>query len=277
MSDTITVVGAPNGYQPPGYGGGLSDPSMPNSSPNAGQIFLMVTLPYYQSPKMCQSAMAWLADYVKKHGTSDPLTVQVVTRNIGFYLNADTNLCKNPKLNVWEAYHSEMTKVSPPPAKYDYKSMSLKQMSGNVVTPAAAFGHFLWGNGEPRYVNLPDVGLKVTPQEIPELMKIVNSGVSGTFPISMKFTRDTSIDGVIPAAYLGNITLRTEGSLDIKANGTWSYNGVIRAYDDVFDFNLGNFRGPIAESLTFLGSQFEGKPYTIAMPGEIPINGSGKR
>lgn len=150
-------------------------------------------------------------------------------------------------------------------------------MSGNVVTPISAFAHYLWGNGESRYVNLPDVGLKVTPDQIPELMNIVNSGVTGNVPVSVKFVRDTSTDSIIPAAYLGHITLQTEGTLNIQSGGAWSYNGVIRAYDDVFDFNLGDFRGPIAESLTFLGSTFTGTAYSISMPGEINITGSGQR
>ncbi|WP_319803147.1 lipid II-degrading bacteriocin, partial [Klebsiella pneumoniae] len=278
MSETMVVVATPTGFEPAGYGGGLFSPSTPNHSPSQGQIFLQVTLPYYQSTKFCQDSMAWLAQYVKTHGAQDPLTIQVVANNIRYFLNADTNLCHNPKQNVWEAFHSEMTHSGPPPAKYDYHSMSLKQMSGNVVTPAAAFGHYLWGNGEARYVNLPDVGLKITPQMIPELMNIVNSGVTGHIPVDIKFVHDTSVSGgIVPAAYLGHITLRTEGTLDIQSGGAWTYNGVARAFNDTYDFNLGDFRGPIAESMTFLGSQFTGKQYEISMPGQINISGSGRR
>jgi len=278
MSDTITVISPPTGYEPKGYGGGLLGPSRSHRSPNSGQLFLQVTLPYYQSAKFTESTLAWLANYVKTHGASDPLTIQVVTNHIRCFLNADGNLCRNPRLSVYHAYHSEISKVSAPPAKYNYQSMSIKQMSGNVVTPAAAFGHYLWGNGEPRYVNLPDVGLKVTPSQIPELMRIVNSGVSGNIPVSIRFPHDTySSGGMIPAAYLGNVTLQTEGTLNIRTGGAWTYNGVVRAYDDKFDFNLGNFRGPIAESLTYLGASFSGTPYIISMPGQINISGSGHR
>ncbi|SSF99763.1 Colicin-M [Klebsiella pneumoniae] len=278
MSETMVVVAPPTGFEPAGYGGGLFSPSTPNNSPSQGQIFLQVTLPYYQSAKFCQDSMAWLAQYVKTHGATDPLTIQVVANNIRYFLNADTNLCHNPRQNVWEAFHSEMTGSGPAPAKYDYKSMSLKQMSGNVVTPAAAFGHYLWGNGEERYVNLPDVGLKITPQQIPELMNIVNSGVTGNIPVDLNFNHNTyDSGGVIPASYLGNVSLRTIGSLNIQNSGEWTYNGVVRAYNDYYDFNLGDYRGAIAESLTYLGAQFSGKPYHIAMPGEINISGAGHR
>lgn len=278
MSDTITVISPPTGNEPKSYGGGIFSPSRSHRSPNSGQLFLQVTLPYYQSRRFTESTLTWLANYVKTHGASDPLTIQVVTNHIRSFLNADGNLCRNPRLSVYHAFHSEISKASPPPAKYDYKSMSLKQMSGSVVTPAAAFGHYLWGNGEPRYVNLSDVGLKVTPKQISELMRIVNSGVSGSIPVSIKFAHDTySSGGIVPAAYLGNLTLQTEGTINIKSGGAWTYNGVIRAYDDRFDFNLGNFRGPIAESLTYLGASFSGTPYIISLPGQINISGSGHR
>jgi hypothetical protein len=278
MSDTITVISPPTGYEPKGYGGGLMGPSRSHHTPNSGQLLLQVTLPYYQSTKFIDSTLAWLANYVKKHGASDPLTIQIVTNHIRFFLNADGNLCRYPRLSVYHAYHSQLSKVSPPPTKYNYQSMSIKQMSGNVVTPAAAFGHYLWGNGEPRYVNLRDVGLKVTPDQIPELMRIVNSGVTGKIPVSIRFPHDTySSGGMVPAAYLGNVTLHTQGTINIQPGGAWSYNGVVRAYDDKFDFNLGNFRGPIAESLTYLGASFSGTPYIISMPGQINISGSGHR
>ncbi|MGP0838084.1 lipid II-degrading bacteriocin [Serratia sp. CY85251] len=273
MSDTMTIVGTPTGFEPAGYGGGLSDPSMPNTGISSGQLHLQVTLPYYQSPQLCQSAMAWLAKYVKDHGANDPLTIQVVANNIRCFVNADTNLVHNRRLTVYDAYHS----INPHPSKYDYHSMSLYQMSGNVVTPAAAFGHYLWGEGQERYVNLPDVGLKVAPTQIEPLMAMVNSGVVGNIPFAADFIRDTFVDGIIPGSYLGHIKLRTEGTLSIQNGGAWSYNGVIRAYNDSFDFNLGNFRGPIAESMTYLGSLFSGTAYNIALPGQIEISGSGQR
>ncbi|EIV2285192.1 MULTISPECIES: lipid II-degrading bacteriocin [Klebsiella] len=269
--ETMTVTASVPPVGNLSYGGGMFSPTI--SGPSEGQIFLQVTLPYYQSEKFCADQLNWLVQYIKKHGASDPMTIQVAANNIRYLCNADTNLVKNPKTLVYDAFHSR----SPAPANYDYRSMNLKQMSGSVVTPGAAFAHYLWGNGETRFVNLPDVGLKVTPQQIPELMKLVNSGVTGAIPVSVKFSRDTSTDSITAGAYLGHITLQTEGTLNVTGNGAWTYNGVIRAYDDTYDFNLGNFRGPIAESLTFLGSTFSGKPYQISLPGQINISGSGKR
>ncbi|HBT4579490.1 TPA: lipid II-degrading bacteriocin [Klebsiella pneumoniae] len=146
-------------------------------------------------------------------------------------------------------------------------------MIGNVMTPAAAFGHYLWGNGEARYVNQPDVGLKITPQMIPELINVVGCGVTGRIPVDIKFAHDTFVSsGIVPAVYLGH-----EGTLDIQSGGMRTYNGVARTFNDTYDFNLGDFRGAIAESMTFLGAQFTGKQYEISMPRQINISGSGRR
>ena len=90
-------------------------------------------------------------------------------------------------------------------------------------------------------------------------------------------THATGDYNVITGAYLGNITLKTEGTLTISANGSWTYNGVVRSYDDKYDFNASTHRGVIGESLTRLGAMFSGKEYQILLPGEIHIKESGKR
>ncbi|EEQ9877274.1 TPA: lipid II-degrading bacteriocin colicin M, partial [Escherichia coli] len=95
--------------------------------------------------------------------------------------------------------------------------------------------------------------------------------------VSTKFTHATGDYNVITGAYLGNITLKTEGTLTISANGSWTYNGVVRSYDDKYDFNASTHRGIIGESLTRLGAMFSGKEYQILLPGEIHIKESGKR
>ncbi len=273
MSDTIFVTAPNPSVNLPGYGGGFFDTSAPSHTPNAGQLFLQVTLPFYQSPNLCLSTLAWLEKYIKEHGANNPLTLQVVANNVRYFCNADTNLVHNPGLNVYEAYHS----TNPAPAKYDYHSMNIEQMSGNVTTPIAAFGHYLWGDGKARRVNLSDVGLKIKVNQIAPVISIIKSGVVGNFPISVDFNRDTFLDGIIPATYLGNITLKTEGMLSIQKGGTWNYHGVVRAYNDRFDFDPGTHRGPIAESLTRLGGMFSGQSFDIMLPGEIRIKGTGHR
>ncbi len=112
----------------------------------------------------------------------------------------------------------------------------MKQMSGNVTTPIVALAHYLWGNGAERSVNIANIGLKISPMKINQIKDIIKSGVVGTFPVSTKFTHATGDYNVITGAYLGNITLKTEGTLTISANGSWTYNGVVRSYDDKYDW-----------------------------------------
>lgn len=270
--DTI-VVTAPNpSINLPKYGNGEFAPSAPNM-PGSGPLLVQTVYGFFESPNFCLQALTQLEDYIKKHGANDPLTLQVIATNIGYICNADRNLILHPGASVYDAYHIS----NPAPNKYDYRSMNVNQLSGKSTTPVVALAHYLWGEGSPRSVNLSNVGFKISPSEIPAITDIVKSGVIGTFPISAKFNRDTAQDNIIAAAYLGTITMKTEGTLTIANNGSWAYNGVVRAYNDSFDFNLSTHRGPIAESLTRLGSLFSGKSYEIAIPGQIQIKGSGKR
>lgn len=273
MTQTMTVIAPPGGYSLPSYGGGFAGfGGLPG--PSQGQLHLQMTLPYFQSTALCLNTANWLVDYVESHGLDAPQTARVVSDNIRTFLNADTRMCHNSRLLIYDAIHS----TNPAPTQFNYATMSITQMSGSVVTPIAAFGHYLWGNGETRYVNLSDVGLRITPQQIPDLMHIANSASVGSHPVSIKFRHSTyESGGIIPAAYLGNITLRTEGTLNIQPGGSWNYNGVVRAYNDTYDFNRGDFRGPVAEAMTWLGSRFAGTAYQIALPGEINISGSGHR
>ncbi|MDW6936229.1 lipid II-degrading bacteriocin, partial [Escherichia coli] len=94
---------------------------------------------------------------------------------------------------------------------------------------------------------------------------------------TITYLSDTGCLEIQGASLLGNITLKTEGTLTISANGSWTYNGVVRSYDDKYDFNASTHRGVIGESLTRLGAMFSGKEYQILLPGEIHIKESGKR
>ncbi|MCV5526600.1 lipid II-degrading bacteriocin colicin M, partial [Escherichia coli] len=85
-----------------------------------------------------------------------------------------------PGISVYDAYHFS----KPAPSQYDYRSMNMKQMSGNVTTPIVALAHYLWGNGAERSVNIANIGLKISPMKINQIKDIIKSGVVGTFPVS---------------------------------------------------------------------------------------------
>ncbi|EEL9686996.1 lipid II-degrading bacteriocin [Salmonella enterica] len=270
--DTLVVTAPSPSTNLPSYGNGAFSLSVPHS-PGAGPLMVQTVYSYFQSPSICLQALTQLEDYIKKHGASDPLTLQIIATNVGYFCNADRNLMLHPGLSVYDAYHLS----NPAPNKYDYRSMNMQQMSGNVTTPVVAFAHYLWGDGADRSVNIANIGLKISPIQIEQIRSIVNSGVVGTFPISTNFTHATGDYNTITGAYLGNITLKTEGTLTVSSNGSWVYNGVVRSYNDKYDFNASTHRGVIGESLTRLGEMFSGKEYKILLPGEVPVKGSGKR
>ncbi len=270
--ETLTVHAPSPSTNLPSYGNGAFSLSAPHV-PGAGPLLVQVVYSFFQSPNMCLQALTQLEDYIKKHGASNPLTLQIISTNIGYFCNADRNLVLHPGISVYDAYHFS----KPAPSQYDYRSMNMKQMSGNVTTPIVALAHYLWGNGAERSVNIANIGLKISPMKINQIKDIIKSGVVGTFPVSTKFTHATGDYNVITGAYLGNITLKTEGTLTISDNGSWTYNGVVRSYDDKYDFNASTHRGVIGESLTRLGAMFSGKEYQILLPGEIHIKESGKR
>jgi hypothetical protein len=181
-----------------------------------------------------------------------------------------------PKLSPYQAIHNGKDF----PTKYDYVTRQMTQLSGDVTTPITAWAHYLWGNGAARTVNLSDVGLRIQPNQITPVMNIVNSGAVGTFNISGdagNFNRNTMLDGIIPAAYLGNISMRTEGVLTIVSSGAWNYNGVVRAFDDKYDANPSIYRGPIGEYSTSVLAHFSGKEFPIHIPGQLDIKGTGFR
>lgn len=274
MDEQLVVTAPSPSTNLPQYGNGEFSPTPPNGSGGAGpggQIQLVYS--FFQSPNFCLQALTQLEDYIKKHGASDPLTLQVIATNVGYMCNADRNLVLNPNSSVYDAYH----KSSPAPNQYDYRSMSMKEISGNVTSPIVAIAHYLWGNGEARSVNIANIGLQISPISIPSVAQIVNAGVVGSFPISGKFTHNTEDYNIITGSYLGSITLKTEGIVTVSSNGSWTYNGVVRAYDDKYDFNLSTHRGVIGEALTRLGARYSGKEYGISIPGQIDIKGSGKR
>ncbi|WP_379059963.1 lipid II-degrading bacteriocin [Pectobacterium brasiliense] len=105
----------------------------------------------------------------------------------------------------------------------------------------------------------------------------VKSQKKDSFDIVSDFVRNTALDGYSVAAYLGNITMRTEGVLNVNTDGTWKYEGVIRSYNDIYDANPSTHRGVLGEWATGVLSNFSGKPYEISIPGELKIKETGKK
>lgn len=68
------------------------------------------------------------------------------------------------------------------------------------------------------------------------------------------------------ANFLGRITLRFQGVLEVGEDCRWCVTGGLSAEPDVFDFNRSN-RGPWKEMLTTIGRNLPGVPYRIYIVG----------
>ncbi|MFJ5448513.1 lipid II-degrading bacteriocin [Pectobacterium carotovorum] len=151
------------------------------------------------------------------------------------------------------------------------------EISSGATAPFEAFDHYLFGNGVERYININDVGFNINVSQIPPIMSLLNGKNVGRFDIGSDFVRNTALDNYSVAAYLGNITMRTEGVLNVNSDGTWQYEGVIRSYNDIYDANPSTHRGALGEWATGVLNNVSGKPYEISIPGELKIKENGKK
>jgi len=228
-------------------------------------------IPYAASPQFALDCANFINENIDKNGIKDPFALKNFAANVGNFCNADRLLIQHQNVTPYGAITNSSR------GKYDYLTMQMKQMSGDVTTPITAWANFLWGDGSIRTVNLLDVGLRIQPNQISPVMDVVRSGAVGTFAINSRFTRDTMLDGIIPASYLGHVTLHTTGTLTINSLGAWNYNGSVRAYNDVYDANPSTHRGQLGEISTQVLRHFTGTPYEIEMPGSISVQGTGMR
>jgi hypothetical protein len=90
-------------------------------------------------------------------------------------------------------------------------------------------------------------------------------------PIDDRLAFSTSGDQRL---FLGDITLRLRGDLTLSRKGTFQFEGTLRSFDDVFDFNPAR-RGFFGEFSTAVGRLIPGRPFIIAIRGSKPISQAG--
>lgn len=119
---------------------------------------------------------------------------------------------------------------------------------------------------------------KVGVEQFPQIAKQLKNCKPGSYQIKWGNKNDnlpfsTSDD---QALFLGNISLKLEGTLVVKEGGDWDFNGQLKSFDDYYDFNASTHRGTIGEVLTWVGrNKISGKPYWIEIRGSKRIIGTG--
>lgn len=151
------------------------------------------------------------------------------------------------------------------------------QFSGSVLTPVAALGHFMYGNGTDARTSINSLGLNLNSSSIAALDNALASATVGSSRISLdKIPYDTANDSWMTGLWLGNITLKVEGTITKFSDGRANFDGEARAYNDTYDANPGTWRSAFGESATAVLSKIQEKlnatPYSIEIHGSYPIS-----
>jgi hypothetical protein len=193
--------------------------------------------------------------------------VSSIVRDMQAIPFADNYICLNPNISPAQALYY---------ATNNFKAGSVpesKLLSGGLLTPVAALGHFLYGKGVAAETNINSLGLDLSGTRIPMLESALTQAPMGRTPITLdKVPYNTGSNSWHTEAWLGNITLKIEGTVTKNENGTLSFNGGARAYNDVYDANPSTFRDAVGENSTRVLAAVE--KYLNAQPYEIAIKGT---
>lgn len=184
---------------------------------------------------------------------------------------ADNYMCFNPQVSVLQALHQVARTYTP-----QVQVKDATRMSGGILTPVAALGHFLFGKGEPVATDLSRLGLNLSSTPIPLLEAAFASATQGASPVYIeKVPYNTAQDSWITAAWLGNISLKLEGVVH-KEGERLSFQGTAKAYHDLYDGNKSTHRDGLAEGSTAVldavQRHLSAQPYQIAIEGVQPIS-----
>lgn len=268
MSNGITLPPLRVTATAPGYSASSSGAAW--SAPNPG----MVMIAQHQQRNGFYSQGLWREMIIKitkeqevfiRNGVAVEL-VHSIVRDMQTIPFADNYICLNPNMSPAQALNYTLRNI---------KAGSVPRstgLSGGLLTPVAALGHFLYGHGATAETNINSLGLDLSGTAIPMLESALARAPLGLTTISLdKVPYNTALNSWLTAAWLGNITLKIEGTIKKHENGKLSFNGGARAYNDIYDANPSTFRDAIGESSTRVLAAVEtylnAKPYEIAIKG----------
>ena len=136
--------------------------------------------------------------------------------------------------------------------------------------------HYIYGEGAAKWMPFSEID---TSWLTPKHFECVRSFIScchepGGYPISG--TRVIPNDGP-KQFYLGDVTIRLDGTITYTGNCNWTFDGTMRALPDTFNFDKAR-RGIVGEGLTAIGRLLfdsHGTPFQIDFIGTKPLTGSG--
>jgi hypothetical protein len=149
-----------------------------------------------------------------------------------------------------------------------------------LLTSREALEHYKDGSSTPLRMPFADIDTSgVRPSSFEGVKDAVRSCKRGdgkceakALTIDGKKLFTTSGDQFL---FLGDITLRLQGTLSVDCNCCWAFAGTLKSYDDKYDLNQSTHRGVFAEWLTGRGRQTEGAPYWIEIRGAKLVSERG--
>jgi len=156
-----------------------------------------------------------------------------------------------------------------------------------LLSSSEALAHYRTGTDDPKNPNRrTPLGMsfdeidtsKVKVEKFKKIAEQLKSCTPGTYQIKWgdKFDSLPFLTSGDQALFLGNISLKLEGTIVIRKGGDWEFSGQLKSFDDLYDFNASTHRGAIGEALTWLGrEQISGKPYYIEIRGAKQASATG--
>ena len=155
-----------------------------------------------------------------------------------------------------------------------------------LLTSSEAFEHYKSGPDDPNdstkrtpiRISFDEINTsEVSVKDFPAVKKLLSERKPGKHKVTWKNKDDNlpfSTNGD-QSLYLGNVSLKLEGTLEIKTDCTWKFDGTLKCFDDLYDFNASTHRSWFGEWLTSVGRKTPGKPFNIEIRGQKLISENG--
>lgn len=156
-----------------------------------------------------------------------------------------------------------------------------------LLTAVEASEHYRHGPDDPSNpdlrtplrISFDDIDTSsVRPSSFPQMVALLSQCEKGEYRIKWRSGDDNlafSVSNGDTALFLGDVSLKLEGTLKVNQSGDWRFSGTLKCFDDFYDFNPSTHRGLVGETLTAIGRSLFGKPYWIEIRGSKQIEETG--
>jgi len=148
------------------------------------------------------------------------------------------------------------------------------------LMPIAALAHWVDGNGQNVKISLNALGLTLQPSQIKGgfYEEIRKYRPAGSFPINMRFSYNTFNQGQYIGGTIGRVQGEITGTLTVKADGTFTFDGSYTLLPDYYNADAGDrtwYQESLTTFLNWIGETFGQTDYWIEFDGSVPFIDSG--